>query len=263
MKLRRWMYKVPATFFTLVLAFGVANAHGDITVTEKGKTTGPGLTGEWTRTLSIKGLKMRVESSYEKERSITIYDLEAGKRIRLLPERKQAIVMDLGALSKRMTANVNPKSLTRVIRSTGKKSEILGESCDEYTFELKAQPSGPHGSAFLQHDTGTVCVSQSIPGGVEFTKFVHEAKKRGYSAAAFIFSPSVSPIGMYFYGDEPNVTVLSAKSESGVESSLAFEFHSMTSQSQTMSITAMNSDAIPDEVFEIPADWKIKKDDLK
>ncbi len=262
MTLLRRTDKLHAKLLILALALCAIRARADITVTEKGKSAGPGSNGEWTRKLHVKGLKMRVESSYAKESHITIYDLEVGKRIRLIPERKEAFVMDLGILSKRITENVNPKSLARVIRPTGNKIEILGETCDEYTFELKAQPAGPHGSAFIQRDTGTVCVSQSIPGGIESTNFVHEAKKRGYTAAASIFSPSSSPLGLYFYGDQPNVMVLSAKAESGVESGLAFELHSMTKSNQSMNVTEISSAAIPDESFQIPADWKIKKDSM-
>ncbi len=264
MNLLRRTDKLPETFLILALALCTIPVRADITVTEKGKSTGLGSSGDWTRKLRIKGLKMRVESSYAKERHITIYDLETGKRIRLIPEHKEAFVMDLGALSQRVTENINPKSLTRVIRPTGNKNktEIPGEICDEYAFELGAHPAGPHGSGFIQHDTGIVCVSQSILGGIEFTNFVHEAKKRGYTAAAAIFSPSASPIGLYFYGDEPNVMVLSAKSESGVESGLAFELHSMTRSDQSMNVTEISSEAIPDESFQIPADWKIKKDSM-
>ena len=102
-------------------------------------------------------------------------------------------------------------------------------------------------------------MSQTIPSGVEFTHFVHEAQKRGYTSVAAYCSPSESALGAYFYDEQPNLLVLSAKTKSatdgvlGVSSGMLFVESSLT-------VVAISSDLIPEDAFQIPSDWKVKKD---
>lgn len=251
------------TILVLALALCPIQVWGDVTVTQHGKLGGTAPNEVWTRKLRIKGLKMRVETLYgKKTRVIKIYDLETGKRFRLNPQRKEAFVLDLAPLSEHWRGRVIPKNLARAIHPTGNKTESLGTSCDEYTFDLQAPLAPSDRMNAILHDTGTVCVSQSISSGVEFTNFVHEAKNRGYTAAAAVCSPTVSSIGFYFYGDEPNVMVLFAKTESAYEGGPGGILHGITTVENTMSVTEISSDAIPDEEFKVPADWKIRKDSM-
>jgi len=108
------------------------------------------------------------------------------------------------------------------------------------------------------HDTGTVCVSQTVPNGNEFANFVHEVQNRGYLASAAACSPTNSPVGAYFYGEEPNVMVLSAKTKSAYEGVLVP--HGMILTESTMKIVATQPDPVPEDIFQIPSDWKVKKD---
>jgi hypothetical protein len=262
MKLPPYVGKRPWTVLILTLSLCPIQVRADITVTQRGKHGGVAPNEVWTRKLRIKGLKMRVETLSGKESRVSIYDLETGKRIRLNPQRKEAFVLDLAPLSEHLRGSIIPTKLVRAIRPTGKKIEIVGTSCYEYAFDLQAPTSPWRGMSAILHDTGTVCVSQNIPGGVEFTNFVHEAKKRRYTAAASECSPTESQIGFYFYGEEPDVMVLSAKTESAFESGPIFGLHGMTSVENVMSVTEINSNAIADEEFQVPADWKIKKDSM-
>jgi len=259
MKLSQFIGKSTRIMFILSVAFCPMQLRADITVKEQIKQGGVVPSEVWTRKLLIKGFKMRVESLSGKESYVTIYDLETGKRVRLSPKRKEALVMDLAPLSERMRGRVVASKLARQIRATGNKKEVAGESCEEYTFDLQA----PIAHFAVQHDKGTVCVSQNMPGGVEFTNFVHEAKKRGYTDPASFCSPTVSSIGSYFYGEEPNVMVLFAKTESAAEGGPVLQLHGMTALESTMTVTEIDSTSeIPDEEFQIPADWKVKKDSM-
>jgi hypothetical protein len=113
---------------------------------------------------------------------------------------------------------------------------------------------------WILHDHGTVCVSQDMLGGADFTNFVHEAIKRRYTVAAALCSPDPSAIGFYFYGDQPNVMVLSAKTGSAYESASVIGLGDMTLEQTTMEVTAIDPGLVPDSDFQIPADWKIKVD---
>src|SRR5712692_10082788 len=168
MKLPPYVRKRPQTVLILVLALCPIQVRADITVTQHGKQGGVAPNEVWTRKLRIKGLKMRVETLSGKESHVSVYDLETGKRIRFNPQRKEALVLDLAPLSEHLRGSIILAKLARAIRPTGKNIEILGTSCDEYTLDLQAPTSPSRGMSAILHDTGTVCVSQNIPGGVEF-----------------------------------------------------------------------------------------------
>ncbi len=224
MKLTAFISNRTRTILVLILCVCPVQLRADVTVAQQVKQGGVLPTEVWTRKLRIKGLKMRVDALMGKKSYVTIYDLETGKRFRLDPKRKEALVMDLAALSEELRGSVIPSKLARQIHETGNKKEIVGTTCEEYTFDLQAPTARVRGMSAIQHDQGTVCLSQNIPEGVEFTNFIHEAKKRGYSDAAAVCSPTVSSIGSYFYGQEPNVMVLSSKADRrGISNSCRLE----------------------------------------
>jgi hypothetical protein len=167
---------------TFVLLFLPLFASADVSIVlegNRGKTT-------FTKTLRIKGSKMRIENRYGSNVRVTIYDLEVGKRFRLDPVRKEVFVVDLEAGSKWWKDEEIEKRLARKIQPTGNRTEVSGIPCDEYSFELMAalKPwrGEINGAIQIAHDNGTVCVSQSIPAGAEYTAFIHEAKRRGCTA---------------------------------------------------------------------------------
>jgi len=251
--------------FELLLLILPVRSSADVSVTQQGMGEGREPKATWTRTFWISGLKMRVESKHGSESHVYIYDLVAGKRYRLEAKQKKVFVMDLGAEERRRLIDVPLiENLRRVIKPTGKQLEIGGMACDEYTFDLRAPTLPYQGISYVLHDSGTVCVSQVIPGGVDITNFVHEAQKRVYIAAAAVCSPTNSAIGSYFYGDQSNTNtvLLSAKTESAYERGLSGEVQGMTFVEKSMAVTAISNDPIPDKAFQIPPDWKTKKESV-
>ena len=90
--------------------------------------------------------------------------------------------------------------------------------------------------------------------------YVQEAKKRGYVAAAAPWSPTPSPIGPSFFGEQTNVMVLSARTESVSETPPGLGLGAMSRVENNTTITAIRTDSIPEGTFQIPADWKVKKE---
>lgn len=242
----------------LGIAFSPLQVRADVTVSQTGKVTGE-VAEEYTKKLRVKGLKLRVDSLYGKVSRIVIYDLEAGKRFRLDAVRKVAFVSDLVPTNRQFDRVITAK-IARAINPTGKQSEVIGKSCTEYTFELRIPHALSSGRSTLERESGTVCVSQNIAEGIELTNFVHEAKKRGYTQAASSWAPTNSENGVYFYGDEPNVMVLFAKTQTIIEHALTIGLNPLPPIENTMKVTEIDSDAIPEEVFQIPTGWKINKD---
>jgi hypothetical protein len=228
-------------------------SRADVSMTKHAK--GGTVSGEWTSTLRIKGLKMRIDTRVNGDNHVSIYDLDSGKWYRLDPKHKQVVVVDLKFASEHIKGGFLPDKLTRVVKETGKQREIGGISCDEYSFDMQAPTAPSHRGTFVQHDSGTVCVSQTIPEGIEVTNFVLEAKKRGYTVAIGALSPGQSAIGPYFFGQQPNVMVLAASSESKVNGP---QLGVRTYVTGTFTMSDIKSDSIPDEDFQIPPDWKQK-----
>jgi hypothetical protein len=243
-------------FILVALTADISKA--DVSMTQHGKQVGPS-SGEWTRTLRIKGLKMRIDTARNGDNFITIYDLSSGKGYQLYPKRKEAIVVDLKSASGPPNG-LSPDKLRHNLKEAGKKREIGGMSCDEYSFDLQGPYTAPgNGVAFVQNDSGTFCVSRTIPEGIEVTNFVQEAIKRGYRLAISALSPTQTSVGSYFWGQEPNMLVVAAIIESRINGP-GMKSGTIANITNNFVITDIKSGSIPDEEFQIPVDWKQKKE---
>lgn len=248
-----------AVYFAAALASLPFAVLADTSVVQQIEHNGAALTESHTRTLQVKGLKMRAESRNASETYASIYDLEAGKRYRLDPKHKEVFVGDLAAQSKEFEDVWLVRNMQKAFKPTGKKAEFGGQACDEYLFEMQAPGERFHGRQAFLHDSGAVCVSQSIPSGAEFANFVHEAQKRGYTSVAASCSASDSPLGAYLYDERPNLMVLSAKTKS-MSKGVPSKPNGMVFIETTMTVVAISSDIIPEDAFRIPSDWKVRKD---
>lgn len=244
--------------FVFAAYLAPATLSADATVQQQGVSSGVLPKTNWTRTLRIKGTKMRVDSVRGSDTFIYVYDLEAGKRYRLDEKKHQVFVQDLAEESERLKTSLMFQNLKKVIKPTGRQLQIAGTACDEYTFDLQAPTHPSRGFSFVLHDHGTVCASQITPVGKDLINFVHEAMRRGYLVAASVCSPFASQIGPYFYGDQTNVLLLSANSESEYEGGIALDVGGMGPSQSRMTVTTINPDPVPDEIFQIPSDWKRK-----
>lgn len=261
MKLIQHLHVSAAAILGFMLCVSTLPVRADIRISKRGTTTIPNSNrASWTRTIEIKGLKMRLESGQGMSSRVTIYDLESGKRFRFSPSSKEVFELDLKPVSKRWKERIIQSKIQRVIRPSGAKYEVLGLGCDEYAFDFQA-PISVDGYAPKQiaHDSGTVCLSQNIAAGAEFANFVHEAGRRGYVVAVAVLSPTFSPIGSYFFGEEPNFIVLSGVTKCGYDS-LPGAQNPSSAVEDTWTVTEIRSESIPDEDFRIPHDWNLRRD---
>lgn len=247
-------------FGALALCFLSVRVLADATIQQQGIGSSMGTKTNWTRTVRIKGTKLRVDVLHDGESYVSIYDLEAGKRYRLDEKNHQIFVQELAEESKREEDHLAYKVMKRVVKPTGRQLQIAGNACDEFTFDLQVPTRLGQGPTFVLHDQGTVCVSQVIPAGKDVIDFIHEAKRRDYLPATSVLSPSGPQVGPYFYGSQTNVLLLSAKSESEYEGGLAYGLPGMGSSTFEMKVTALNLDPLANEIFQIPTDWKMKKE---
>jgi hypothetical protein len=237
---------------SLTILASVAALRADVTIFERDQQGGNVPPDLAIRKLEIKGSKMRLETRRGSTVFISIYDLESGRRIRLDPKHKEAFVAELKALSEQLQSQIVIKDLKREVRSTGAKGEFQGAVCQEYNFGLVTRWRTSHGALL---DNGTVCISESIPGGAEFANFVEEAFRRGYPTAAAACSPVHSLAGDRLYGADLRGIAFSSKTESRFLGGLGLT-------QNTMNVTEVSVSSIPDDEFEVPANWKIKQDKL-
>jgi hypothetical protein len=237
---------------SLTILASVAELRADVTIFERDQQGGNVSPDLLIRKLEIKGLKMRLETRRGSTVFITIYELESGRRIRLDPKHKEALVAELKMVSEQLQSQIVIKDSKREVRSTGAKGEFQGAVCQAYEFELVTRWRTAHGALL---DSGTVCISESIPGGAEFADFVEEAIRRGYPAAAAACSPVHSLAGDRLYGTDLRGIAFSSKTDSRFIGGLGLT-------ENTMNVTEVSVSSIPDDEFEVPARWKIKQDKL-
>ena len=88
-------------FIGLVSCLTAVSVSADVRITEHGTMSLQSKQSSekraWTKTIEIKGQRMRLESGEGAESRGTIYDLDSGKRFRLAPSSKEVLVLDLGA----------------------------------------------------------------------------------------------------------------------------------------------------------------------
>lgn len=253
------VFRKSLAMVSILIAVTADISKADVSMTQHGKQVGPS-SGEWTRTLRIKGLRMRLDTTRNGETFIAIYDLSSGKGYQLYPKRKEAIVVDLKSASTPPNGR-SPDEFRRSIKETGKKREIGGMNCSEYTFNWQESASAPrYGIATVLNRVGTFCVSQTIPEGVEVASFVQEAMKRGYRVATSALSPTQSSIGSYFFSQEPNMLVVGSIIETRIKNTGPDRKSETITITDTFTTSETKSDSISDEDFQIPADWKQKKE---
>ncbi len=261
MKFRISLKRVIRLSGTATLLFIPLGALGDTSIVQQVKEESPAGTESSTRTVRVRGLKLRLDSAYDSKTISYIYDLETGKRYRLDPRKREVYIANLSSHAKELQGGLILEQIQISIRPTGSESEIHGVRCREFIFDLQAPGITYHARQLFLHDTGTVYISEHVHGAYELTNFVREARKRGFLSAAALFSPTDSALGAFFYGDESKAMLMTSQSKSEPESRPGPLEAAPFSQRQINTVS-VKTEVIPDESFEIPSNWKVKKDPL-
>lgn len=276
--MRRWVA------IAAVIAFCPVTLGADVTVTTavsvQGGPAGAGGTGGMAPriVMRIKGMKARADIDVNGEIMSSITDL-AGKQVILLrPEQKTAQILSTTAAAAAAPGAppvVMPK-IDVTSKPTGQTRTIEGASCDEYAVSLTmnmAEMSNnaqmpPEAAAMLKDVrmvmTGTMWVAKSGPGIAEYTAFQKAAAAANMASALGGAIPGMGSGGLERmmsafsaanglpYLTEMNMTV--EGSGQMVEMMKQLGAMKMTSK-----VTAVSTEAIPDDTFAVPADYKVVK----
>jgi len=208
------------------------------------------------RILRIKGSKLRLDTGPTAEPFVTIYDLNEGTEIVWDPKQKRAEIHDLLRQSSAARHRVPTDNVQMTIEPTSNKRVFLGRSCRVYDFHLSARVAG-RGSTFEEHLRGAMCISEESPETKDVVDFIETARKQGivFSAQDSNSADARLRTELYFYQSAVRGLVL-ARNE-------RIEFgggNSGTSSGQwTLEVESINTEPIPDELFAVSTDWKVKK----
>ena len=249
---------------TVILALLVpARASADVTLTQTIATSGGGhRTGQRT-VISVKGLAMRVESTMGDERSATIYDVAAGRILRLDPKKREAESYDAAEVTASVEQRLPSERVTAELTATGQSKELLGVSCEAYAFTIKA-PIG-RDSKILFALTGTVWMAKSGEGVDDYLAFSRAADRSRLVIGDFRAKSATLVLVRGYTELLRRVAALGAVPYA---IDMAFKFdgtgkmvalgNKMASGTRVTTTTAVSVAPVSGELLTVPAGWKVK-----
>lgn len=270
--MRRWLATVG------IAALCIAPVGADVTITqtttlEGGMAAAATQGGTPKMVMRIKGTKMRTDFEVMGQNTVTIVDVVSRQVIVLDTARKTAQIMTPEAVAAKMPPEMPKMDVS--FKATGQSKTIEGAQCDEHTFTMKmdmTELGGPGGqmppeAAAMMKDVqmmiaGNVWVAKSGPGTADYVALQKAAiaanmagaltgaggrtpggmEKMLAAAASAPGLPYVTEINTSFSGTGPMVQMLQAGA-----------------MKITQKVTSVATDAIPDDMFTVPADYQVEK----
>jgi hypothetical protein len=246
----------------LAMLFTVSlGADVKITSTTTGKMMGQGGTGETVQ--YIKGAKMRADTKMGGDAISTIYDVDTQRMIVLNHKKKEAEVFSIQDLASQVKA-IGEADIKVQVTPTGQTKPCLDQTCDGYDIQISVAFSPIPDQPMTMIMGGPAWIAKNAPGRADLTAFYTAASEKG-----FIFSdPRVAKAqpgqakGMAaFYksmadAGVPYATEMQIKIEgSGM---MAAMMSKMGGSSFTTTVTAISTDPIGADMFEVPAGYQTK-----
>jgi hypothetical protein len=247
---------------TILILSAIPPLRADMTITEHTSGQAGGRKGEGQRITSIKGSKIRIEAKGGNETSVTIYELEAGKKTTLKTKEKEAEVLDFTVQSANAERKVPAQSIQSTIKPTGQHKEILGKNCDEYEFNIRVPVFKDLDVTLVM--TGTAYVVKEIPESKDYAEFADQAQKRGLILGLVSDNPAFIALAraqteVFRLVGQLRGLALTTESNIKFEGGVGAGILNKTGSGQrTSDVTALNTDPIPDELFAIPPGWKVR-----
>jgi hypothetical protein len=270
----------------LVLAVCSAVVHADVTIVQKTTVEGgpAAMAGASmpspTVTNRIKGAKGRMDmdmgNANMPTNMSTIVDT-AAKQVILLDHNQKTAKVSTGAAPAPATAPATTVNLDASVTPTGKSQTIDGYKCDEYTFttsvsmgEMGGANVPPEAAAMMQGITlvmtGSMWVAKDAPGAAEYLNY-QKAMTSADLAAAAMGATGVNMPGM----DKLAKATLSVQglqvltemsmSVNGPAGDQRVEMMKqvMGGMKVTTKVTSVKTDAIADDVFQVPQGYQVVK----
>jgi hypothetical protein len=262
-----------------VLALCLAPLHADLTLVQTMTIEGgfAAMMGgmQPTMTMRIKGNKARADIDVMDQKMTTITDISSKQVTILNSMSKTATVMNAGEMPGMPSGAPMPK-IDFSFKPTGQKRTLEGVSCDDYAFTMTLSMSEMAGGGQMPPDAaaalkdvkilmnGVSCVANAGPGAAEYAEFQKAASAQALDWVLKGGAPGGQIQGMdkvlAAAGSAPGIPYLT-------EITMSFEgsgpmvdmMKQMGAMKMTQKVTKVSIDQLTDDIFTVPADYKIEK----
>jgi len=256
---------IPVAVLALFLC---ASARADVTIRTAGTGKGLGMSGETTSTTYIKGLKMRVETRLGKKDSAMIFDVDNQKLYILDAKKKKADAWDMAAFSQELASSISIDGIRSSIKPNGQVKSVNGQDTEGYDVEIivPATVGGAGGMAMTIVQTGTTWIAKGVPGAADYAAFYQGAAEKGWiftDPRAAQGGPGQAKAMAQMYaefaklGGVPYETQMDVRIQG--EGPMAGLLSSMGSLSTATTTDSIETDALADDLFLPPADYRLNQ----
>jgi hypothetical protein len=232
----------------------------------KRKMDGKMMTGTMagTSVQSIKGMKMRDDTTMSGMEMTTIIDVATQQMIALNHRSREAEIYDMTKVGAEVAAKIPGADVQAKLTPTAETRQVAGLSCTVHTMDVAA-PMEMGGEKIDMRITGPVCLAKNGPGQSDLAALykgiaekglffgdVRQAKAqpaqaRGmtalYNEMARLGVPLSQEMTVKLGGSGPMATMMSK----------------MGGTTMTFEVVSVSTDPIPDSTFQIPEGYKVIK----
>ncbi len=240
-------------------------AHADVTIKSTATGKGFGISGSTTSTTYIKGLKMRSDAAAGKKNFSTIFDVDAQKMYILDVEDRKAKVWDMAAFATQLSSTVSADGMQASMKPNGQTKTVAGQNTDGYDIEIVV-PTTVGGMQMTMRLTGTTWIAKDAPGGADYSAFYQGAAEKGWifsDPRAAQGSPGQAKAMAQMYtefaktGGIPYETLMNIKPEGG--GAMGGIMAKVGGMQTTTTTDSVETGPLADELFQVPADYKIEQ----
>ena len=191
-----------------------------------------------------KGLKWRMDSTYDGGSVSTIYDLGTGRAAMLWHNAKRAYLSDSKQELESFAKRGFPATKVSIM-PTGQSRQIAGSTCTVHRVKASyAYSEMERTPAMTMVMEGSICVVKNGPGQADFSAFY-----RASSESVWVLERQMAELGVPFATEL--TTSVGGDTPMG-EMMKAIDTH-------TTEVSSVSTAPIPDSMFEIPADYEVIK----
>ncbi len=248
----------------VIALLAATSARADVTITSAVSGKGGPASFEGQSKTSIKGTRMRIDSTVGGQQTSTIVDAATGQIIVLNHKNREAETYSSSKLTAELQKEQAGAEAKVSLTPNGQSRQIAGLKCDGYDFSV-VMPMAMGNDTMNLAMAGPVWLAKNAPGAADYQAFYTTAIKnnvflganprqvRGqganvkgmtelYRAMAAAGLPYAQELQTKFEGTGPMIGMM----------------NKMGSMTMTSTVTAISVDPIGDDMFAVPAGYATK-----
>lgn len=254
-------FRVDRLAWPLLLLAVQPALDADVLIKETLTTTAGGRVLQATRTIEIKGERMRIAVEQDGQPTVTLFDLPAGVTIALEAAKRRASVTSMAARAAELEKKVPRARVTTTMTVAGAAREIAGVSCQDHRFTIRV-PATTDGDQIVVL-SGTACVAPAAPGAADYEAFARAAAARdlviGY-ASSNKFPLAVTRGRTELYRELAKVRGIpyAIETTSNAEGKGLFNrmLNKLVAATSVSTVTSVTTTPLEDAHFAVPGGWK-------